>query len=240
MNHQATFAGRQLSIKISCFLLMALFAPIASKLNAQDFNEEFRRRLRQEMIQPEIRPLPQQQPTFNRPLPQQQPQREVLRVSPTTTLPTKYDRIQTLYQPEQFRVNLNLNYTNEDRSAVARSRIDYATGKYNPIPDSRSTAQRAQFSGFSGLGGGGIVGSGGKMQNLDIYYDENSPEWMQRVGRRLNNAGTVDTLDPVRAINNRRARRRAARLDTILREFEVNTLVGRGREEPMKNEEEEN
>ncbi|MDR0334111.1 MAG: hypothetical protein LBI15_11715 [Dysgonamonadaceae bacterium] len=210
----------------------------ASKLNAQDFNEEFRRRLRQEMIQPEIRPLPQQQqPTFNRPLPQQQPQQEMLRVSPTTVLPTKYDRIQTLYQPEQFRVNLNLNYTNEDRSAVARSRIDYATGKYNPIPDSRSTAQRAQFSGFSGLGGGGIVGSGGKMQNLDIYYDENSPEWVQRVGRRLNNAGTVDTLDPVRAINNRRARRRAARLDTILREFEVNTLVGRG--EPVENEEEE-
>jgi hypothetical protein len=222
----------------SLFLAIILIC-IASKLNAQDFNEEFRRRLRQEMIQPEIRPLPQQQqPAFNRPLPYQQPQQEVLKVSPTTVLPTKYNRIQTLHQPEQFRVNLNLNYTNEDRSAVARSRIDYATGKYNPIPDSRSTAQRAQFSGFSGLGGGGVVGSGGKMQNLDIYYDENFPEWFQRTARRANNAGTFDTLDPVRAINNRRAARRAAKLDVILREFEITTVVGRG--ESVENEEEEN
>jgi hypothetical protein len=207
MNHQTTFTGRQLSIKISCFLLIVLLASIALKLNAQDFNEEFRRRLRQEMIQPEIRPLPQQQqPTFNRPLPQQQQQQEILRVSPTTRLPTRYDRIQTIHQPEQFRVNINLNYTNEDRSQVARSRIDYATGSFNPIPDSRSIAQQAQngIGASRGIGGGSI---------------------------------NVGTLDPVRAINNRRAGRRAARLDTILREFEVITFVGR--EEPAINEEEE-
>jgi hypothetical protein len=236
MNHQTTFAGGQLSIKIGCFLLMALFASVALKLNAQDFNEEFRRRLRQEMIQPEIRPLPQQQqPTFNRPLPQQPQQQEVLRVSPTTTLPTKYDRVQTVHQPEQFRVNINLNYTNEDRSQVARSRIDYSTGTHNPIPNIRSTAQFVQNAGFSP---NSVMGGGGQtINNRNIYYDENSPEWVQKLGKRVNNRGTYDTLDPVRIINNRRARRRAARLDTILQEFEVITFVGRG--ESVENEEEE-
>jgi hypothetical protein len=99
-----------MNIRFGCFFLTAILASAVSKLNAQEFNEELGRQLIRQAIQPEIRHPQQLQPIQNQPKQQQQP--EILRISPTTRLPSKYDRIQTLHQPQEWQPNVSLHITN--------------------------------------------------------------------------------------------------------------------------------
>jgi transcription initiation factor TFIID subunit TAF12 len=116
------------------FLIFLFFA--SSTLLAQDFNEELRNRIREQITELERPQQPQQHAPFQ---PNQQHQeQEVLRISATTRLPSKFCRIQTLYRPEEMKVNISFKVTNRNRSQVARSQIDYSNGRINPIPDSRS------------------------------------------------------------------------------------------------------
>lgn len=171
----------QLSIS---FLFIVLFVSVVSELQAQDFNEELRRQLREEMVRPNIQPQHQQLPSQMRPHRQEQP--EVLRVSPTTRLPTRFDRIQTLRTPEELVPTINFDALREVRSQVDESVVDYSTGTFNPPLDPRSIAQFAQ----GGIGADRILGgSGVVIDGLDF--------------------------DPVRAIQARQHRRRQARLDAL-------------------------
>lgn len=95
----------------SCFMLMCiLFGLIVTETDAQDLNGEMKKRLRQSLIAPEKQPGQQQYQQSPQILPGQD--REALKVSPLTKLPTKGDRIQLLNPPEKYKVNIDLNVTN--------------------------------------------------------------------------------------------------------------------------------
>ena len=178
-------------------------ATAASKLNAQELNDEMKKKLRQSLIVPEQKPPqhPLQQPI--RILPQQN--QEVLKVSPTTKLPTKYDRIQILHPPEKYEIHLNLNVTNSGTRQLDRAKIDYSNGKFNAVPDARSITQWVQYTrGDHGLG---------------IYAGEGSADWVYKV-RKLTTPPYSDfDADPVRAIQNYKARKRKEKVDRIKKAY---------------------
>ncbi|WP_294080925.1 hypothetical protein [Proteiniphilum sp. UBA5384] len=97
--------------RTSCLIpLCIVFGVIALKLNAQDLNDEMKKRLRQSLIPPEnlsVNPQFQYTPQI---LPNQD--NEVLKVSPTTKLPTKLDRIRILNPPEKYKIYINTTVTN--------------------------------------------------------------------------------------------------------------------------------
>lgn len=86
--------------------LCLLFGVFLTETQAQDFNEEMKKRLRESLIEPEQQP--HQQPLQQKPKILQEQNTEVLKVSPFTKLPTKYDRIKLLHPPEDLEIHLNL------------------------------------------------------------------------------------------------------------------------------------
>ncbi len=178
-------------------------ATATTKLNAQEFNDEMKKKLRQSLIVPEQKPLqhPLQQPI--RILPRQN--REVLKVSPTTKLPTKFDRIQILYPPEKYEIHLDLNVTNAGTSQLNRAKIDYSSGKFNAVPDARSITQWVQYTrGDYGLG---------------IYAGEGSADWIYKVRKITTPPYSGFDADPVRAIQNYKARKRKEKVDRIKKAY---------------------
>ena len=96
---------------ISFFLPLTLLTLLlATEINAQDYNEEMKKKLRQSLITPENRPVVRQPHQSWLILPE--PRQEVLKVSPVTRLPTKFDRIQINYMPEKYIVKIDLHPTN--------------------------------------------------------------------------------------------------------------------------------
>lgn len=95
------------SVLVPFYILIAM---LTTEANAQDFNTELKNNLRRSLITPE-KGSSQRQP---RQSPQILPEadREVLKVSPTTKLPTRGDRIQILYPPEKYLIHINLQPTN--------------------------------------------------------------------------------------------------------------------------------
>lgn len=84
-------------------LIIITYTSIAK---AQSINDEFKMKLRESLIAP-----PEKPPALNSKVPKIELQQEkaVLKVSPTTKLPTKFDRIIINPMPE---IKLNLNVTN--------------------------------------------------------------------------------------------------------------------------------
>lgn len=135
----------------SVFMFSLLLICIATEASAQETNDEMKRKLRESLIVPELNPSKQKiAPIRLQPL---QKQDEILKVSPTTKLPTKFDRIETLHAPEVYKIRLDLTVTNK-RDSLVLEKIDYSSGKLHPIPDPRSTAH---FTQYTGMGGSGIV-----------------------------------------------------------------------------------
>ncbi|MDO5523142.1 MAG: hypothetical protein Q4G48_03750 [Bacteroidia bacterium] len=163
-----------------------------------------KKKLRQSLIVPDQKQMQQEllrQSIKIRP----QQNDEVLKISPTTKLPTKYDRIQVLHPAEEYEIHLNLNPTNVDKSQLNRATIDYSTGKYNAVPDARSITQWAQYTrGDYGLG---------------VYADEKSPDWLRKLSKMTNPARSGFDIDPVRAIQNHKARKRKVKVDRIKKAY---------------------
>ena len=78
-------------------ILSILYGLIAIESNAQDLNDEMKKRLRQTLISPEI------QPSHN------MPNHSPLKVSPFTRLPTKGDRIVLIEPLDKYQMHLNLD-----------------------------------------------------------------------------------------------------------------------------------
>lgn len=96
---------------VSIFVPLCLFIGLfVAKVNAQDFNDEMKKSLRRSLITPENRAKHYPQQQANQILPKTN--LDVLKVSPTTRLPTRSDRIQVLYPPEKYKIHLNLQPTN--------------------------------------------------------------------------------------------------------------------------------
>ena len=147
---------------------------VVSELNAQEFNDEMKKKLRQSLIVPEQKPLhyqPQQQPI--KILPRQN--QEVLKVSPTTKLPTKFDMIQILHPPEEYKIHLNLNVTNSI-----------------PINQRPTGSVKYEFDG------------------RQMQIRSNAGEIVKPSGK---------DLDPVRAIQNHKARKRKEKVDRIKKAY---------------------
>ncbi|NLY25177.1 MAG: hypothetical protein GX042_09275 [Bacteroidales bacterium] len=98
---------KDLSVLVPFFLIIALFT---TEVQAQDFNDELKKNLRRSLITPEKRPSERQPHQSQQILPESD--RGVLKVSPTTRLPTRGDRIQILYPPEKYLIHINLQTTN--------------------------------------------------------------------------------------------------------------------------------
>ena len=183
-----------------CFVTAALL----SELQAQEFNDEMKEKLRQSLIVPEQKPLqyqPRHQPIQM--LPQQN--QEVLKVSPPTKLPTKFDRIQILHPPEKYEIHLNLNVTNAGTSQLDRAKIDYSNGKYNAVPDARSITQWVQYTrGDYGLG---------------VYAGEGPVDWIYKFRNIITPPYSGFDADPVRTIKNRKARKRKEKVDRIKKAY---------------------
>jgi len=91
------------------FLFSGIFMSLATITKAQDMNDELKKKLRKSLLQPEMKHSQQmQQPNQTK---FQQPDK-VLRVSPTTRLPTRLDRFINISQLELKEIDLNLGVTN--------------------------------------------------------------------------------------------------------------------------------
>lgn len=178
-------------------------ATAASKLNAQEFNDEMKKKLRQSLIVPEQKPMQYQPKRANiQVLPQDN--QEVLKVSPATKLPTKYDKIQVLHPPEEYEVHLNLNVTNIGTRQLNRAKIDYSNGKFNAVPDARSITQWIQYT-------RGDYGTG-------ISIGEGSAEWLYKLRKIIPPYSGFDA-DPIRTIQNHKARKRKEKVDRIKKAY---------------------
>ena len=163
-----------------------------------------KKKLRESLIMPETKPL---QPQPQKPI-QLRPNQndEVLKVSPTTKLPTRLDRIQILHHPEEkYEIRLNLSYTNASKNQLERSKIDYSQGKVNLVPDARSITQWVQYTrGDYGLG---------------FYVDDDAADWVKTVRNVTTPPYSGFDLDPVRAIQRYKARKRQEKVDRILKAY---------------------
>lgn len=81
----------------------------ASITKAQDMNDEFKKKLRQSLISPQMESSQQTHYPGQREFEQRQ---EVLTVSPTTKLPTRLDRFRIIPGLEDKLIHINLNVTN--------------------------------------------------------------------------------------------------------------------------------
>lgn len=96
---------------VSCFIpLCILFGLIATETDAQDLNDEMKKRLRQSIVIPE-KSTDHQQFRYTPKIPLEE-EKEILKVSPFTKLPTKADRIKTLHSPEEYKIHIDVNVTN--------------------------------------------------------------------------------------------------------------------------------
>lgn len=87
-----------------------VFGLIVTELNAQDLNDEMKKRLRKSIMAPEKQPGRQPLQRASRLLPEQD--NDILKVSPFTKLPTKGDRIQILHPLEEYQIHINTTVTN--------------------------------------------------------------------------------------------------------------------------------
>ena len=91
------------------FLLSGIFMSMASTTKAQDMNDEFKKKLRQSLLKPDMKHSQQMHQSNQTKLQQND---EVLRVSPTTRLPTRLDRFINISELELKEINIDLRVTN--------------------------------------------------------------------------------------------------------------------------------
>lgn len=106
---------------IACiFFMTSILVIVAENACAQQINDEFKRHLKQSLITNDPNPKSEFK---HQPIVQPQDEKDKLKVSPTTRLPTRLDKIQLLepVSPEE-RVNIHLIVTNRKDSMVLGKR----------------------------------------------------------------------------------------------------------------------
>lgn len=161
-----------------CLFLMTILIFASENVCAQQTNDEFKLKLKQSLKTKDIDLKPELK---YQPFDVKQDDGEVLKVSLTTKLPTKFDRIQLLH-PDYPEIHLDLNVTNLEKN-LATDKTDYSNGKLVPVPDARSISQ---FTQYTGQGAGGLV---------------------------------TGDFDPVRAIQNYKAKKRKEKVDKIKKAY---------------------
>lgn len=91
------------------FLLSGIFMSMASITKAQDMNDEFKKKLRQSLVKPNMKQSQQMHQPNQTKFRQND---EVLKVSPTTKLPTRLNRFIDISQLEVKEIDIDLRVTN--------------------------------------------------------------------------------------------------------------------------------
>lgn len=91
------------------FIISALFISIGTITKAQDMKDEFKKKLRQSLLSPEMNHSQQIYQPAQRNFQQRS---DILTVSPTTKLPTRLDRFRIAPKLEDKLIRINLNVTN--------------------------------------------------------------------------------------------------------------------------------
>ncbi|MDR1517282.1 MAG: hypothetical protein LBS52_04160 [Dysgonamonadaceae bacterium] len=179
-------------------LLMAIAIFSSQEMMSQQTGDDLKMKLRQSLksdfpnLKPELKYQPQQIETDND---------KVLKVSPTTKLPTKYDDLLNIPLPPELKeIKINMNVTNRNVGPVNK-KFDYSTGKLNLIPDARSTYQFVNSGTSSGYTDGGAGSSIGGVS----------------IGGTSSGAGfsISGDLDPVRAIQQYKRAKRQKKINRI-------------------------
>jgi hypothetical protein len=113
-------------------LLSLLFTSFASVMNAQEIKDVLKEWIRESVISPDMTPLQLLPLLIN----QQLQKEEALRVSPTTRLPTKYDRILIIPKPEEMTVHMQIIPTNSppiNMRQIGSTEVLIERPKHTPI-----------------------------------------------------------------------------------------------------------
>ena len=102
--------------------LSILFILIVSTTKAQDMKDEFKRQLRQTLQNSDLKHSEQIYQPYTL---DAQKNQEVLKVSPTTRLPTRLDRFINMERYEPEKVNININTTNRAPVTTRPSGMDF-------------------------------------------------------------------------------------------------------------------
>lgn len=104
------------------FCLFSLFISIASTSKAQEVNDELKKQLKQSALNPKMNQSKQMFQPFKL---ETQKEQEVLRVSPTTQLPTRLDQFVDINSFAVEKANLNLQRTNSAPITTRPSGMDF-------------------------------------------------------------------------------------------------------------------
>lgn len=183
---------------------MTILLLVSENVSAQRTNDEFKLKLKQSLKSGDLNLKSELKPQS---IGIQQYEKEVLKVSPTTQLPTKFDRIEVLHPiPPEQEIHINMTVTNVDtKSQPARSAFNYDRGAYIPIPDPTSISQFCQHTRND--------------YGLGFYADKDSPEWLRRLRNRTTPQYRNIDLDPVRAIQRMKAKKRAEKVKVIKKAY---------------------
>lgn len=188
-------------ISIYYILLSVAFLLVTPLLHAQHTNDDFKRNLRKSLQAPEAPNIKSE--LKYQPFQVQQNNTEILEVSPTTKLPTRYDKVE-LHEliPPIEKLQIDLNVTNVDnRSQLGRSAIDYSDGKVHAIPDARSISQSVQHTRND--------------YGLGFYADDSSAEWLIKLRNRTSRVHRDIDLDPVRFFQRKKAEKHRKQVEKI-------------------------
>ena len=114
------------------FAFMLIFISATAALQAQQTGDDFKKKLRESLkiddgkVNTQLKYKPQTIEQYDS---------DVLKISPTTKLPTKYDKLLSL--PLPLKPNIEMNVTNRETGPLA-DKIDYSTKKLLPdaVPSS--------------------------------------------------------------------------------------------------------
>lgn len=189
------------SYPIYFILFVAFFSVLTTDLQAQHTNDDFKRNLRKSLQPPEKLEIKSE--LKYQPYKIEQNNSEVLKVSPTTKLPTQFDRVELEEPiPPIEKLQIDLTVTNVDNtSQPGRAAIDYSDGKVHAIPDSRSISQSVQnVRNDYGLG---------------IYADDSYADWIKKLRNKTTPKYRDLDLDPVRYFQRLKAAKRKEKVDKI-------------------------
>lgn len=102
--------------------LFILFISIVSTTKAQDMKDEFKKQLKESLLNSEMKHSEQTHQPFRL---DAQKNQEVLKVSPTTRLPTRLDRFIHIEKIKVDKVNINTNTTNRAPITTRPSGMDF-------------------------------------------------------------------------------------------------------------------
>lgn len=191
------------------FVLIVVLLAITQQVDAQKTDELFKNRLKESIKNSGLDPAPKLQ--YKNPQQSQNQNSGVLKVSPTTKLPSRYDNVISNWPvtPEEI-VKTEKEIAEKARipgsSQPDRAAIDYSDGKIHPVPDARSISQFTQHTRND--------------YDLGLYTDDDSPEWMRSLRNFITPRYRDIDLDPVRNIQRYKAKKHKEQVDKIKQAYE--------------------